>query len=59
MLNVVAAALLFSSGSAAAEDKAAQAKSVYDFTVKDIDGADVPLSKYKGKAVLIINVASL
>jgi glutathione peroxidase len=28
------------------------------FTVKDIDGKDVDLSKYKGKAVLIVNVAS-
>ncbi|CAL5348001.1 unnamed protein product [Camellia sinensis] len=33
-------------------------KSVYDFTVKDIRGNDVPLSNYNGKAVLIVNVAS-
>ena len=36
----------------------ASAKSVYDFTVKDIDGDDVRLSKYKGDVLLIINVAS-
>jgi glutathione peroxidase len=34
------------------------AKSVLDFTMKDIDGNDVPLSKYKGKTLLIVNVAS-
>jgi glutathione peroxidase len=31
---------------------------VYDFTVKSIDGQDVPLSAYKGKALLIVNTAS-
>lgn len=29
-----------------------------NFTVKDIDGKDVPLSKYQGKVVMIVNVAS-
>jgi glutathione peroxidase len=33
--------------------------SVYDFTVKDIDGKDVSLDVYKGKVLLIVNVASL
>lgn len=33
-------------------------KSVYDFTVKDINGKDVSLSQYKGKYLLIVNVAS-
>jgi glutathione peroxidase len=34
-------------------------KSVHDFTVKDIDGKNVSLSAYKGKVLLIVNVASL
>lgn len=34
------------------------AKSVYEFTMKDIDGKDVPLSKYKGDVLMIVNVAS-
>lgn len=34
------------------------AKSVFDFSVKDIDGNDVNLSQYKGKFLLIVNVAS-
>lgn len=32
--------------------------SVYQFTVKDIAGQDVSLEKYKGKLLLIVNVAS-
>ncbi|KAJ1363955.1 hypothetical protein KIN20_023921 [Parelaphostrongylus tenuis] len=33
-------------------------KTIYDFTVKDADGKDVSLSKYKGQVVIIVNVAS-
>jgi glutathione peroxidase len=33
-------------------------QSVYDFTVKDINGKDVSLGEYKGKLLLIVNVAS-
>ncbi|MAO66524.1 MAG: glutathione peroxidase [Balneola sp.] len=32
--------------------------SIYDFKMKDIDGNDVSLSDYKGKVILIVNVAS-
>src|SRR6185436_9176291 len=32
--------------------------SVYDFTVKNIQGKDVKLDAYKGKALLIVNTAS-
>jgi len=32
--------------------------SVYDFTVDDIHGKPVKLSRYKGKALLIVNTAS-
>jgi glutathione peroxidase len=34
-------------------------KTIYDFNMKDIDGKQVSLSQYKGKVVLIVNVASL
>lgn len=37
---------------------AATEKSIYDYTVKDIDGKDVPLKKFKNKVLLIVNVAS-
>ena len=32
--------------------------SVYDFTVKDAQGSDVPLSDYQGKVLLIVNTAT-
>ena len=35
-----------------------QASGIYDITVKDIDGSDVSLDNYKGKVLLIVNVAS-
>ncbi len=36
----------------------ATAGSVFDFTVKSLDGQDVNLSKYKGQKILIVNTAS-
>ncbi len=33
-------------------------KSLHDFTVKDIDGKEYPLSQLKGKKVMVVNVAS-
>lgn len=45
----------------AAEPKQAAAKTaetVHDFTVKSLDGQEVELSKYKGKVLLVVNVAS-
>ena len=33
-------------------------KSVYEFTMKDIDGKDVKLDAYKGKVLMIVNTAS-
>ena len=32
--------------------------SIYDFTVKKRNGEDLPLSKFKGKVVLIVNTAT-
>lgn len=40
------------------EAKTDEAKSIYDFEVKTIKGEKVDLSKYKGKTVLLVNVAS-
>ncbi|XP_078438219.1 putative phospholipid hydroperoxide glutathione peroxidase [Wolffia australiana] len=37
---------------------AAVEKSIHDYTVKDIDGKDVSLNKFKGKVLLVVNVAS-
>ena len=35
-----------------------ETKTLYDFTAKDIDGNDVSLDKYRGFAVIVVNVAS-
>ena len=40
------------------EPVAEQTTGIYDITVKDIDGSDVSLANYKGKVLLIVNVAS-
>jgi glutathione peroxidase len=42
----------------AAGATAAHAASVYDFTMKSIDGQPVSLKTYTGKVVLLVNVAS-
>lgn len=36
----------------------AQTKSFHDFTMTDIDGKEVKMSEFKGKKVLVVNVAS-
>src|SRR3974390_1422698 len=33
-------------------------KTIYDFTMNSIDGQPTPLSTFKGKVVLLVNVAS-
>jgi glutathione peroxidase len=43
---------------APAAAKGDQPASPLDFTVKDINGQDTKLSQYKGKVVMIVNVAS-
>ncbi|CAM6019384.1 unnamed protein product [Sphagnum balticum] len=39
-------------------DAPAEVQSIYDFIVKDINGNDVSLNAYRGKVLLIVNVAS-
>ncbi len=36
----------------------APTKSIYDFTIKALDGSTIDFSKYKGKKILIVNTAS-
>tara|TARA_Y100000996_G_scaffold302202_1_gene239620 strand:- start:127 stop:345 length:219 start_codon:yes stop_codon:yes gene_type:complete len=33
-------------------------KSIYDYNIISIDGDSISMSKYKGKKILIVNVAS-
>ncbi|MBC8065976.1 MAG: glutathione peroxidase [Chlorobia bacterium] len=51
-----ALAMAFACGMVAAN--MGPANSVYDFTKKDIDGKPVKLEKFKGKVLLVVNVAS-
>lgn len=39
-------------------EAATVANSVYEFTMKDIDGKDTSLAQYRGKVLLLVNVAS-
>ena len=41
-----------------AADDAKKPTNVLDFHMKDIDGKDVDLAKYKGKVFLVVNTAS-
>ena len=50
--------LLTSLVALAATAFAASASSVYDFSMKTIDGKPAPLADFKGKVVLLVNVAS-
>ncbi len=52
-------AMVDEKGTKGEKKDAAAAGSVYDFAVKDINGKDVSLAKYKGDVLMIVNVASL
>lgn len=41
-----------------ADPASAAGPSIYDYKVKDIDGKDVKLKKYKGSVVMVVNTAS-
>ena len=51
--------LLSALACASAEAEEKKPASVLDFKVKDIDGKDVDLAKYKGEVLLVVNTASL
>ena len=51
----VAAAAVFGAPSTSS---ASASGSIYDFTMKDIDGKQVNLTDFRGKVVLVVNVAS-
>jgi glutathione peroxidase len=52
------AALAAEEGGKEKKPEASAAKTVLDFKVKDIDGKDVDLTKYKGHVIMVVNVAS-
>ena len=52
--KIIFLTMLFFSSIYAGENK----MSIYDFNVKTIDGEEISMAKYKGKVLLIVNVAS-
>lgn len=60
--KIMAAAIIstisFFSFSAFKKPKYSGENSIYDFTLKTIDGKDLSLSQFKGKKMLIVNTAS-
>ena len=57
IISVTAVIILFCSGQGVSAG-GMMTKSVYNFTVKTIDNEEISLSDYKGKVLLIVNVAS-
>jgi len=57
-LSFVAAMSIFASITSGAATSQPASSSPLDFTMKDIDGKDKSLADYKGKVVLLVNVAS-
>ncbi len=56
LLSVVAVVTITYAEEKVAKDE--NMKSIYSFTLKDIDGNPVKLEQYQGKALLLVNVAS-
>jgi glutathione peroxidase len=58
ILNMVGAVLMIELLPRAWAEEQGVKTSVYDFTVRDIDGREVSLAEFKGKVLLIVNTAS-
>ncbi|MCK5861799.1 MAG: glutathione peroxidase [Candidatus Hydrogenedentes bacterium] len=58
MVSFIGLVVMFTANCSADESPDTEAVSALNFEVKDIDENDVELSKYKGKVVMIVNVAS-
>jgi len=58
LLTLVAVLGVFVVVTFAAEEKPKEVPAVLDFTMDSLDGKPVPLSKYQGKVVMIVNTAS-
>ena len=57
LLMLVAGAFVFAKKEKAPAAEAAT-KTIYDFSIKSIDGGTIDFSKYKGKMIMIVNTAS-
>jgi glutathione peroxidase len=57
-LKAFSMTLLATTAAAVSATAAKQEGSAYDFSFSSIDGQPMPMSQYKGKAVLVVNTAS-
>jgi len=55
---IVSAAMLFLVKANVSTVEKGKGKTVYDFTMKDTGGKDVKLEQFRGKVVMLVNVAS-
>ncbi len=58
LLHAAAAAIILAGCASVGTGEDKKVTSPLDYTLKDIDGKDLDLSKFKGKVVLLVNVAS-
>ena len=59
LISILSLLILLSTLSAQQKEKlSVDKKGLYSFTMKTIDGKDKPLAEYKGKVLLVVNVAS-
>lgn len=58
MRKLIYAAALFASALGFIGGHTAMAESAHDFSFQSIDGGALPMSQFKGKAVLVVNTAS-
>ena len=58
VVTVSAAMLFLVKGNVSTAEEKGKGKSVYDFTMKDTGGRDVKLEQFRGKVVMLVNVAS-
>ena len=59
IFTITAFAFLFSSSNSISDTNlSSYSKSIYDYSAKSIDGQTIDFSAYKGKKIMIVNVAS-
>jgi glutathione peroxidase len=59
LLSILSLLILSTLSAQPKETTPVETPGFYSFTMKTIDGKDKPLSEYKGKVLLVVNVASL
>ena len=57
-MSLIALLMMTGITGATAKEGESQESSVLGFTMRSIDGTDIPLSAYSGKVILLVNVAS-